>query len=419
MSVYMFDPCLGVMTGHWENFCRRFHDTFVQRGVECRIFCQAETSAEIVSGMAVIPTFTRSPFIDANDPVSFAEECEFFARDFAGIDTSCFRKGDLLIFPTIFPQILKPLMAWLENLTQLVDVEVLILFQFAGGVEKDHVPFFRRLVQRGRSLRDAAADPARKLPRGLTWAYSPMIANYLTMKADIKRTRKNPHYRYFAASKELAHNFGKLFDLSVTAMPMPAPAVNLEALQPEAAQSEIVRVGYFGHASLEKGAQFLEPVIDKVLRSRSNVEFSLHVNANKDTVQILAPFKHPRERTHCVHGHITQEDMLEMMKGVDIVLMPYNAAKYRTTPSAIFTECMSWGKVTVIPDNTWICNEAKAVQTGCVVFRDYNAESIATALLQAIDRFPALQMQAHEAAKRFRKRHGIDRCVDMILRQAA
>src|SRR4051812_43166747 len=99
--VFIIDPCLGSMTGHWENFCRRFYEELTARGIDVFIICQAQTKPEIISGMNVIPTFNRNPFSNINSQTLFDQESLYFAVDFHGIDKSLFKHGDWLICPTI------------------------------------------------------------------------------------------------------------------------------------------------------------------------------------------------------------------------------------------------------------------------------------------------------------------------------
>lgn len=393
--IFIIDPCMGSMTGHWENFCRRFYQEFTSRGIETFIICQAQTKPEIVSGMNIIPTFNRSPFSNINTPELYQQETLYFAVDFLGIDKGMFKDGDWFICPTIFPQILKPLIDWIEDIKFDANIFCEILFQFPAGYERTTQP----------------AHP--NMPPGVSWDYSFMIEHYLAMAPLLAEHGEEQGFRYFASSEQLANNFSKLLHLPIKALPMPAPQVdNIKASE---RSSGMISVGYFGHSALEKGSAFLDDIVKATLATRSNVAFNLHINPNPDTQKILEVFNTPRERVHTVFGHLGQEALLSMMAGVDIVLMPYDPFKYKTTPSAIFTECAVLGKVFVIPDGTWMSVEAQKAGCGYVTYREFNAAAITAALEQAIADFPALAARADAAKIAFRQNHGIVQCVDALL----
>ncbi len=55
-------------------------------------------------------------------------------------------------------------------------------------------------------------------------------------------------------------------------------------------------------------------------------------------------------------------EYLDWLKRSDVVLLPYEAHKYRFRSSGIFVESIALGKVTLVPDGCWMADELKKYQ---------------------------------------------------------
>lgn len=391
---YIIDPCLGNMTGHWENFCRRIYGELEKRGIESCIICQKNPNPAIIAGLRVLPAFTRSPYTDMSTHELYLKECLTFMEEFSLIDTGMFKDGDWLICPTIFPQILRPLLEWIDQVKSGADIRSAIIFQFPAGNENTS------------STHDS------RVPAGISWAYDPMIERYLENKPLVHMMGHEEGVDYYASSQPLADNFSTLFGIAVNGLPMPAPLVH-DA--PHAAKTGRVTIGHFGHAALAKGTQFLEEIITLTLAAFPRAEFLIHSNPNPETTAILQRLSQLRERVSMASGHIGQDALLSLMAKSDIALLPYDPAKYKTTPSAIFTECAAMGKVLVVPADTWMASEAQAAGLGHVLFDQFNAAAITQALHNAIQNYETLKQVSLKNRQRFLDTHGAAHFVDKML----
>jgi glycosyltransferase involved in cell wall biosynthesis len=414
---FIFDPCMGSMTGHWENLCRRIHDEFQRRGAEVIIFGQSECDDAICHGLNVVPIFTRSPFNAIKSTKDFAEECSYFSQDFLKIDLHHwnFGPGDLLICPTLFPQVFSPLLQWCQNVVGPDRAKAALIFQFPAGEDLLESSATKGPLQTNWLQKILESFGGKKKPM-MRWKPSKTIEFYKSILPDLKEKSPENGYYYYGSSSELASNYQALFDTDVHPLPMPAPIHDL----PQNNQKDRpLTVGYVGHSALAKGTQFLHEVVTRATKEFQDVEFQLHINPNPDTVDMLKVFDKPMDRVHCRYGHLSQEDLLTMIRDFDIALMPYDPLKYTSTPSAIFTECMTQGKVFVIPNGTWLAGQAHTVRAGYVTYDIYSADGIYRALKYAISHFPDLQKKSQTAKDEFARKHSIKAFVDVLLKSVA
>lgn len=410
---------MGGMTGHWENLCRRISDEFEKRGIQTIIFGQEKFKDNIISGLNFEGVFTRSPYVEMKKEKDFLKECKIFDDDFNKIDKGRFNGNDILIIPTVFPQTLLPFINWSKDIVDKKGAHAAIIFQFPGGEEKNNSKIKKpRLLRRLKKFIKALFIDEicrRDTLKSISWQESKQISYYFDIYKSVSET-KTKNYRYFASSDELAENFSKIFKLKITPLPMPAPVNKFNVDYQITNNDSKITIGYFGHASLAKGAQFLMSIVKKTIPMHENTEFLLHINPNPDTENILEPFKNKLNRVECVHGHINQEKLMEMIDATDIVLMPYDPIIYTTTPSAVFTECMMKGKVFVTPNHTWIARQSKQFGAGVVLFDSFDFDAIYGALDKAIINYKELKKLSIKAREFFVKTHNIENFINIILR---
>jgi hypothetical protein len=225
--------------------------------------------------------------------------------------------------------------------------------------------------------------------------------------------------RFFASSDTLAQRYSVIIGMPVTALPMMAYRGDSEGpadgsaprLEPFAG----VRIGYFGHASLEKGAHLLEDIVSRALHDLPNVQFVLHLNHNKDTEELLARL-HKRQypNVRSFWGHLSEPAIKSLRREVDIAFLPYNQ-KYVACPSMVFMECMVEGKPAIIPESTSMSYEAYKRPAAVVRFPEYTADSMFDAIEQAVRDVDRLKRQAARTAAAWREHHSIMKFVDTMI----
>jgi hypothetical protein len=99
----------------------------------------------------------------------------------------------------------------------------------------------------------------------------------------------------------------------------------------------------------------------------------------------------------------------------DIVLLPYDPARYRLLTSGVFCEAASYGKVAVVPDKTWMADQIADGRAAGVLFPEPTAVEMSAAILQAVQEFPRLRAEALPRAAAFRAENSCRRNLELML----
>lgn len=410
--IFIFDPCFGSLTGHWENYCKRLYQELIERGFQVKVFGQTQPLAGIIEKINFEPLFENSTYVTIQNVFELNFQAGLFIDDFKKVPESEFQDGDVFLFHSIFPQTFLAITQWTKDLINRKKIIVAIFFQFPPSETKKHVDLLRKIFYRFRRFK-----LGEKPIKNMEWADNNNVRFYQESIADLKPLLGKSHL-LMASTEVLSRNFSALLDLPVHYLPMPGEKIpnffNAEDSIVKESPAKI-RIGYFGHSSLEKGGQFLQYLVEQTQKVYDNAEFILHINPNPDTKQYLDAFKnHQYPHVTCYYGHLESNKLRSLIEQVDIILMPYSSKKYATTPSAIFTEAMPLKKIFVIPKNTWAHDEAKKYNAGVTYFDKYNQFSILSALLSAIIDYKNLKSKSEQAAVKFYQENNMKNYIDMV-----
>ena len=393
--VFALDPGLGPIPGHWATYARKLSAAFRALGLDVVLCGNRQQEPRILGGLAVEPVFALTPYErygdDPFDPptalAAFERQKAQFADDLEKLSAFGLSSRDLLIFFTVYPQILGGLIAWMGRRPERRMQRVALLMQFAEevnvyekarGAHGDvfYVDYYRRIMPPGEGRH----------------AY--------------------PHWRFFAASSGLGDLFSALLGKHVVPLPMPGSAA---WPPPRRRAAGPVAVAILGHTSIEKGAFLLKEIIETTLARFPNVRFNLHLSTNPDTRTLDAVFAQGGDRLNVLRGYISDDAMQGLIDDSDIVLLPYGPQKYRTMPSAIFIQAACSGKIAVLPAGSHMHREILLRGGGATLFREHSAAAIAEALREAIEGVDGLSQSAAAAAPVHREVNNPDAYVKRIL----
>lgn len=388
--VTIFDPGLGDGTGHWATFSRRLSGEFAKHGITTTA-CGYRTGGRndaVLEGLQLSAVFRCSIFKEF--AAEYSRHCELqreaYLEDMAGFNDRGFESDDLVLFPSLFPGVFAAAVDWARRFPVAGGPTIAFLFQFSEGTD-----VLERAANEGWSrIYRRALRPAERLPNERAW-------------------------RYFASSDPLATRISAIIGREVTGLPMPAQ-FPLENAGSGARKAGGIRIGYFGHSSMEKGGNLLPEIIRHVGQRFPQVRFVLHLNSNwetEDTIKRL--LASPPANCECFPGHISDEQLQALMASVDVVLLPYSNTKYAALPSLVFSDAAALGKVLVLPRSTWMSSEAACIGAGYTGFTHFTAEAICDALDEALRRFEDLRTHADQSARKWRIRHGLPNFVDRLL----
>lgn len=407
--IFIFDPCFGGMTGHWENYCVRLYVELVERGCDVKVYGQKKFDISITNDVRFVPTFEHTPFGSFTDIYDFYHRVALFVDDFKKIDETDFEDGDLFIFHSIFPHTFAAILEWTQDILNRKKIISSFFFQLPPSESKGYSSsLLKKLYHSAKGMLSKNIKN-----HNLEWFDNNNVRFYQLNSKQINQLIARNTHILFASTDVLTRNFSMMLEAPVVYLPMPGPKTDYPL--PFHKEEGFIKVGYFGHSSLAKGGQFLRYIVEKSLAFHSNVKFILHINANHETAKFLEFFKtYDNPNVTCYFGHIDQEVMMTLMAQVDVILLPYAPIKYVTTPSAVFTEGMPLQKIFIIPKDTWVYQEAKKYNAGYVSFNKYTQRNIYKALQTAIENFKHLAEKSVDAGKRFYQENNITKYIDVV-----
>jgi hypothetical protein len=381
------DPGLGDLTGHWVTLASRLAGELKQRGIAVELYGRATANASVLEGLQVRPTFRHLPWATlSGSPASNADAlAREYLKDLSVLKKANLAESDLLVFPSLLPGMFDAVIRFCESLDRARAPRVACVFQFSEGSDI--------LVGRG-----------------------PNVALYRRAFSSTVGDRAPPNLRFFSSSSLLAQRFSVILGQRVQWLPMPLLE---ERTHQTVADRSALKIGYFGHASLEKGTQFLDRIVRHVAEVSARTRFTLHLNPNPDTREIIEKLRRAAySNVTYLADHLPEHELRKQMEDVDIVLLPYDRGKYEALPSLVFCEAAALEKVLVIPKNTWMASEAAKIGLGIAQFDHFRADAICEALVLAIHTYDELSELAHGSGPAWRARHSVARLVDALLARA-
>jgi len=228
------------------------------------------------------------------------------------------------------------------------------------------------------------------------------------------------HFHFFAGNEKLRHALRGAFNRAVSVAPIPMiypAAADLPAWSGDP-DWRPAHVGFVGEYRKEKGGGILPEVIEQFCRKRPGRRFFLQVQHEEQARLVHERLGHLDDLD--VHtGQLSHRAYVSRLDSMDIVLLPYNPARYALRTSGIFAEAAAYGLVPVVPNGTWMSDQLAAGQGSGVAFAEMTAESITQALITASDGFPVLKEKAMAGRSAWRAAQSLDALFDRILDQVA
>jgi glycosyltransferase involved in cell wall biosynthesis len=185
---------------------------------------------------------------------------------------------------------------------------------------------------------------------------------------------------------------------------MPGPGLPARARAIRAAGGPAV-VSCIGFANRAKGYRLLPQALRHVLDHHRDVRFMIHgIVKGSDAEADLPMFDRLAElggRVEVRQEVLTSDEYLARLAETDLLLLPYDPDVYRRRGSGVFADAHHVGIPVVAPKDCAFARPAFDDGWG-VAMKDYDGNSVGTAVLEALERLVPLSACATRAAGRVR-----------------
>jgi len=178
--------------------------------------------------------------------------------------------------------------------------------------------------------------------------------------------------RLYSDTAELAQAYGALTGRPVGVLPI---AFRHDLIQAAVAAAPArdpaapITIGYLGNARLEKGFQHLPDLIEQLTgrfgwagKVRFHIQSPFNIPDGEPGIGIartrLAAF--PADLVLLEDRVLTTEQYYRMLAGIDVLVLPYDGARYDIRSSGILVQARVAGTPIVAPEGSWIARQAPA-----------------------------------------------------------
>lgn len=384
-------------TGHHYMEARAFKDEAARHGKECTILAHRDITPSIRDELGARPLFRLSPY---DRPVQLR------------------RIGPLINVPIYARSMKKKLMSLPQETITVSDIVVSTITR-----ANEMLGFVMWLAKRPPEQRPFLAinfmfdDITRAVPGTNRWTLQSMsTALYRFAFTLLRKTLPADRLLVTAGSAAFARTMSRVLKHPVQSFPLPVrheiPSGEPTTLFPGRAPVIV----YLGHTQPRKGSDLAGAVVRGVLEQHASCRFLLQANPEcweKCWWDDIGPVGKDRVLIH--RGEMNQKEYQNAIGSSDLVLLPYRWESYALQTSGVFSEAMALGKVSIVPEGTWMADMARIHGGGAVLFHRHEVGSIVEACLKALESLPHLTADAQRISMVWRETMGMKAFVQQIL----
>ena len=217
--------------------------------------------------------------------------------------------------------------------------------------------------------------------------------------------------------------FEALLDHPVKTLPMPLSAV---ATPRHRGGASPITVSVLGHQRREKGYELMPDVAAALLRDVRDIRLLVHnpdrvLVHNSETAPIAATQDEMRKlaaqdtRVRLDERVADSVHWRELFESSDLVLCPYDPARYKFAHSSVACESLASGIPAVVPSHTPLAALLDRFGKPGAAFEAFTAPSVAAAVKEVLGEFDRYAGLAYEASKRWNDTQGPKNAVQAFL----
>lgn len=180
----------------------------------------------------------------------------------------------------------------------------------------------------------------------------------------------------------------------------------ITAVQGERQKNEVPVVGFIGHQRIARGALLLPGIVEKLRKSKCKVY--IHTSGPQ------GDFEKEWAGLEVDRTAYTPDQYNQMLRGLDILVLPYIKAAYKYGPSGVLTEAITNGIPVLVPAKSALAEMAEKYGH-FMHFRDCTPEAIALSIDLALQDLDTVKAQAMEGAARWNAVNGADKFIKKVL----
>jgi len=239
--------------------------------------------------------------------------------------------------------------------------------------------------------------------------------------AGLYREFGRAHVKFWTDSKLLSSEYSTRLGVPFGVVPIPVdPSI---APTNRGGLRKPLKLLYLGDARDEKGFDQLTSLL-KHLGSKideGSVHLAVQGNLNPysgSSVRIAHQRLSRDRRVELIDNPLSSEEYRSRLLSADLILLPYQAQRYRRRTSGILAEALCAGLPVVIPDGTWMSAQLDAGFGAGVRFGGGNGTCFSDAVKAAVEGWDRLRSLALERAASFHAVHSPDNFVSKLLRDS-
>lgn len=222
--------------------------------------------------------------------------------------------------------------------------------------------------------------------------------------------------RLFCDSPALAADYQPLSPLPVELVPIPIEwPEGAAAMPPPHRPAGAPPVfGFFGEPRADKGGTEVIAAVRLARQRGVAARFLLQMTDEALYQRLVRSQLAPV--TDFIRGSLPPAELHRAMASVDVVLVPYDPAKYRARTSHLMVEALGLGRPVICVEGSWLADEARRIEASAVtIIPRLGTEDMLAGIVAAAERLPALRAAAPATAPLWRRAHSAEAFLESFL----